>query len=773
MMMHTKLKKGLLIGSLSILSFILIIALFFLFIYIGIFGPLPSQEELKDIYKEQASLVLSSDGELLGKFFAENRTNISIKEVPPHLLQALIATEDKRFYEHQGYDIRSYMRVFFKSILLGDRSSGGGSTITQQLVKNLYGRNYHSFLSMPINKVKEAIIAARMENVYSKEDILLLYLNSVPFGEEVFGIEAAAIRYFDKHAFELNIQESAVLVGVLKANTYYNPRLHPNNATGRRNQVIKLMAKEEILSPEETDSITNLPLELSYVNYQLASPAAYFVRQVKKRVTSILDEIKNPEGESYNLQKDGLVIHTTLNSKIQDLASNASKNQLSKMQLLLDKELKRRKYRARWEKSLLSQYSQEKQLEKKNRELFDWDAIIVEEMTFADSLWHYHKMLNAAVLVSEPSSGRVLSWIGGNNYRYLPYDMIFAERQIASTIKPFIYAAGLETGLTPCDYLDNEVKEYENYKDWKPENYNRQQTKDSSIALWYALINSMNLPTVDLYFKTGHDAVADLLRRMHIDAPKDETPAMALGALDASLYELTLAYSTLANQGNFIEELVMIDSISDSNGYLIYKNPKAMASTIIEQQICAQMTTILQKAINEGTGRQIRNRFGFRSDLAGKTGTAQNYSNAWFMSYTPNMVIGTWVGARSPKMHFRGGLGSGSALALPISGEILSNIEKDKSLKNEYLTNFSSDTTLIGILDCPIYKEKGIDGFFHRLFDGEDKEEKVVTDSTNELSKKGKRQAKKEARRKKKKDKEKTKVGKFFDRIFKGKKDDK
>jgi len=773
--MNTKLtiKRAFKILLFSIPALALILLLFFFSIYIGIFGSLPSQEELKDIHKEEASLVLSSDDELLGKFFAENRTNISFKEIPPHLLQALVATEDKRFYEHQGYDIKSYMRVFFKTILLGDRSSGGGSTLTQQLIKNLYGRNYHSFLSMPINKVKEAIIAARVEEVYSKEDILLLYLNSVPFGEEVFGIEAAAIRYFDKHAFELNIQESAVLVGVLKANTYYNPRLNPNNATGRRNQVIKLMAKEEFINLEEADSLSKLPLELSYANYQIASPAAYFVRQVKKRVTSILEDMKNPEGEAYNLKKDGLVIHTTLNSKIQEFASNASKNQLSKMQLLLDKELNRRNYRSRWEKSLLSQYSQEKLQEKKNRELFDWDGIIVEEITFADSLWHYHKMLNAAVLVSEPATGRVLTWVGGNNYRYLPYDMIFAERQIASTIKPFIYTAGLETGLTPCDYLENEIKEYEEYKAWKPENYNHQQTKDSSVALWYALINSMNLPTVDLYFRTGHDAVADLLRRMHIDAPKAETPAMALGALDASLYELTLAYGTLANQGNFIEEMVMIDSISDANGYLIYKNPKSMASTVIDQQVSAQMTTILQKAINEGTGRQIRNRFGFRSDLAGKTGTAQNYSNAWFMSYTPNLVIGTWVGARSPQMHFRGGLGSGSALALPISGEILSNIEKDAHLKTEYLTRFSSDTTLIELLNCPIYKEKGVDGFFHRLFDGEDKEEKIKLDSTKTLSKKDKRQAKKEARRKKKKDKEKTKVGKFFDRVFKGKKDNK
>lgn len=770
-MMHTKIKKGLIISGLSILGCILLLALFFSFIYIGIFGPLPSQEELKDIHKEEASLVLSSDGELLGKFFAENRTNISFKEIPPHLLQALIATEDKRFYEHEGYDVRSYFRVFFKTILLGDKSSGGGSTLTQQLVKNLFGRNYHSFLSMPINKVKEAIIAARLEEVYSKDEILLLYLNSVPFGEEVFGIEAASIRYFDKHAFELNIQESAVLVGVLKANTYYNPRLNPNNATGRRNQVIKLMAKEEFLSSEESDSIIKLPLELSYANYQIASPAAYFVRQVKRRVTSILEDIKSPSGDAYNLEKDGLVIHTSLNSKIQEFASQASQKQLSKMQLLLDKELARRNYRKYWEKSLVPGYSKAQLKERKNREVFDWDGIKVEEMSLADSLWHYHKMLNSAVLITEPSSARVLSWIGGNNYRYLPYDMIFAQRQIASTIKPFIYAAGLESGLTPCDYLENEVKEYEEYKGWKPQNYNHQQTKDSTVAIWYALINSMNLPTVDLYFKTGHDAIADLLRRLNIQAPKKETPALALGALDASLYEMTLAYGALANGGNMHEELSMIDSITGANGYLIYKNPKSKPSTAIDEQVCEQISTMLQKAINEGTGRQIRYRFGIRSDLAGKTGTAQNYSNAWFMSYTPDLVIGTWVGARSPEMHFTGGLGSGSALALPISGEILSQIEKNKSLKSEYLTPFHADSLSIESINCPPYKEEeGVSGFLHRLIDGDGEVEDAINQDSIKAAKK---KARKNARKKKKEKKEKTKVGKFFDRIFKGKKGEK
>lgn len=769
--MHTKIKKVLIISGLSTLGFLLLLALFFSFIYMGVFGPLPSKEDLKSIHNEQASLVYSADGELLGKYFAENRTNISIDEIPRHLLHALIATEDKRFYEHQGYDIRSYFRVIFKSILLGDKSSGGGSTITQQLVKNLYGRNDHSFLSMPISKVKEAIIAARMEEVYSKEEVLLLYLNSVPFGEEVFGIEAASIRYFDKHAFELNIQESAVLVGILKANTYYNPRLNPENAKRRRNQVLALMSNENFILTKVKDSLQQMPLELSYANYQIESPAAYFIKQVKKRALNILEEKNTQQGYTYDLEKDGLRIYTSLNYEIQTSAKTASAHHLSKMQKLLDKNLAQRGSRKIWEKSLLGTYSSEELKELKKREIFTWNGIETQEISLSDSLWHYHTMLHAAVLVSEPSSGRVLSWIGGNHFRYLPYDMIFAERQMASSIKPFIYAAGLESGLQPCSYLENEVKNYDKYQNWKPENYNRIDTKDSTVALWYALANSMNLPTVDLYFKTGHQHIADLLRRVKIEAPSQETPSMSLGTLDVSLLQLVEAYSTLANGGAYPEKLVMIDSICDTHGKTIYKNKQIAGEQVISDSIVSQITQILQEAIHQGTGRQIRKRFGITSDLAGKTGTAHNYSNAWFMCYTPNLVIGTWVGARSPEVHFNNGLGSGSALALPISGEILSSIEKDKTLKKEYLQSFPNGSSHPSFFECPPYREKGVDGFFHRLFVGEKDKELQSKDSSELISNKEKRKAKKEAQKKKKKDK--TKVSKFFDRIFKGKKDEK
>jgi penicillin-binding protein 1A len=731
---------------------------FFITVYNGVFGPFPTTAELESIHNEEASLIFASDGSLIGKLFAENRTNVLWKDIPQHLTEALISTEDKRYFSHDGYDGKSYLRVFVKTIILGDKSSGGGSTLTQQLVKNLYGRNDHSFMSMPVNKLKEAIIATRLEDVFSKQEILLLYLNSVPFGEEVYGIEAASLRYFDKHCSELNIQESAVLVGILKANTYYNPRLHPENALKRRNQVITLMFNESYITSKELDSLINMPLELSYANLQRKSPAGYFVYQVKKRVKQLLEDVVGPNGENYDITKDGLKIYTTLDIAVQESAQKAIKKQLVSMQKLLDSELERTGKRKKWENSL-SDIGEGDKKDLKNREVFNWtDNNRKNEMSYADSLWHYQKMLNAAVLIAEPSTGRVLTWVGGNNYRYLPYDLILSKRQIASAIKPLIYAAGFEGDILPCDYLSNELVEYEEYDNWKPENYDRSNSKDTMVACWYALAKSMNLPTMDLYFKTGHRNVADMLRRFDLEVPVNETPSIALGALDISLYDIVKAYGAFANYGSIHDELIMIDKITDASGKVIYKGSTQVSITIMEPNLADQITVILEKAVNEGTGKQLRYRYGIKADLAGKTGTAQNYSDAWFLSYTPDLVIGIWVGARTPDIHFQGGRGSGSVLALPIAGEILSDIESNQFLKSRYLSDFqiAYQTTLI--TDCEPYYEKGLAGFINRVKEkGEKKEEEKSINKDKKSSKQ-------------KNKKKKSGIRKFFDKIFKGKK---
>ena len=716
------LKKILIYLGITISSVILLLIFFFLLVYFGSFGKLPDKKELAAISNEEGSLVYSADHILIGEFFAENRTNIHQKDIPDHLKKALIATEDKRFFSHKGYDTRSYFRVFLKSIMLGDKSGGGGSTLTQQLVKNLYGRDDYGIISMPVNKIKEIIIATRIENVYSKDELLLLYLNSVPFGDDVYGVETAAHRYFNKPARELRIEESAVLVGLLKANTYFNPRLNPENSLARRNMVFKQMEKEHYITAQEEARLRKLPISLNYENVTVESPAGYFVQQVKTKTLELLKSIKNAEGNNYNLEKDGLKIYTTLNMHIQDLATKAVKNHLAAMQPLLDNEIERSSVKKQWfKKQKQNSSSPENDLKKRKVELFDWNGVKTKNISKSDSLWYYYKMLNAAVLITNPKNGDVLTWIGGNHFNTLPFDMVMSHRQIASAFKPFLYATALENGFAPCTYLENEVNKYPGYEDWEPQNYNQESTPDSTVALWYALAHSMNLPTVDLYFKVGRDNLINTCNRLKFPKFTTDAPSIALGTLDLSLYEIVKAYAAFADKGE-MNELSMITKITDANGKILYSRKSTEPDKVFTPETTEMITAILQEAINHGTGTRIRSTYGIRSALAGKTGTAQNFSDAWFIAYTPDLVLGTWVGARTPDIHFFSGNGSGSALALPIVATVISGIENNAELRNKYLTPFLLSEDDYTFLQCDPYKQIGIKGFFNRLFSGSSKD---------------------------------------------------
>jgi penicillin-binding protein 1A len=710
------LKKILKYVALFLAASFLAVALIVILVYTGVFGTLPGKTELSAISNEEASLVYSTDKVIIGEYFAQNRTNINWKEVPDHLKNALIATEDKRFFTHKGYDLQSYIRVFFKNILFRNSSGGGGSTLTQQLAKNLYGRNRYGILSMPVNKIKEIIIASRLEKIYSKEEILLLYFNSVPFGDDVYGIEAAAHRYFNKHTRDLKIEESAVLVGLLKANTYFNPRLNPNNSLARRNMVLTLMQQEDYLSAEDADSLKKLPLRLNYENLGLNVPAGYFVYQVKKQVLDLLKGMKNSSGDEYNLEKDGLKIYTTLNMQVQEMAQEAIKNQLRVMQPMLDKELTGHNFKKQWYLAQKHTFSDDDQaMQKREVDLFDWDGIQTKNITRLDSLWHYYKMLNGAVLITNPKTGEVISWVGGNDFRMMPFDMILSHRQIASAFKPFLYATALENGFSPCSYLENSEKTYEGYEDWEPKNYNNASTPNSTVALWYALANSMNLPTVDLYFKVGRDKLLSSLKRLDFPSPTNNAPSIALGTLDLSLSEVVRAYGAFANRGE-MNELVMINKITDAKGKILYQREASKPEQVFNSETAETITAILQEAINHGTGASIRGRYGITAELAGKTGTAQNYTDAWFFAYTPDLVLGTWVGASKPDVHFYNGTGAGASLALPIIGNVLSKIERDNALRSRYLTPFLFSNDSTSFIDCPPYKENGVSGFFNRLF---------------------------------------------------------
>lgn len=695
-------------------SILLSVVLLFIAVYSGKFGSLPDKKALASIKNEEASLVISNDSVIIGKFFAENRTNISNDEIPDHLKNALIATEDKRFFTHSGYDLQSYFRVFFKSILWHENQGGGGSTLTQQLIKNLYGRQKYGILSMPVNKLREIIIAARMEGVYNKEELLLLYLNSVPFGEDVYGVEAASHRYFNKPARKLKVEESAVLVGLLKANTYFNPRLNPQNSLDRRNMVLTLMENQKYLTKAASDSLRKLPLSLNYENMNAEAPAGYFVYQVQKKTLEILEDIKRKNGKVYNLKKDGLKIYTTLNMHIQQIATEGIHKHLYGMQKLLDKELQNRNIKKQWYRKQFKLAGVDNSA-RKNIEVFDWTGIATKKMNKTDSLWYYYKMLNASVLITSPKDGAVITWIGGNDFSRLPFDMVLSHRQIASTFKPFLYATALENNFSPCTYLQNIQKVYPEYNNWEPQNFDHKFTKDSTVALWYALVHSMNLPTLDLYFKTGREKLINTCDRLHFPSSNDNTPSIALGTLDLSLYEVVRAYGAFANKGK-ITEPVMINKITDAKGNILFKRTDAQTEKVFNKETTEIITAILRRAINEGTGTRIRNQFAIRADLAGKTGTAENYTNAWFIAYTPDLVAGTWVGANSPEIHFYSGNGSGSSLALPIVGNVLRAIENNARWRKKFLTPFTIPESVSNNLNCNPYKKTGIKGFFYRLF---------------------------------------------------------
>ena len=696
----------------------LIFGLFLGSVHLGLFGHVYTESELREFKNETASLVLAENGKLIGKFFADNRTNVSYDKLPEELTHALIATEDARYFEHEGVDSRSLLRVLVKSIILRQKGAGGGSTITQQLAKNMFGRKSYGPLSMPVNKTKEVILAYRLENIYSKEDILTLYLNTVPFGENVLGIEAAAHRYFNKGVARISLQEAAVLIGMLKANTYYNPRLYPDHALSRRNVVLEQMEKYEYLSERQTDSLKKLPLVLDYANLDSEGPANYFLVQIRKETQRVLTEVNRNSDRKYDLKKSGLIIETTLDYDLQLLALQAFKSHLGKMQARLNKQ-----YNWGSDKALLDRLVN-KELNrlnltdkadiKKRREMFSWKGFYIDSISIRDSIASNLKLLNAGFVVMDPRDGSVRSWIGGIDFRTQPYDQVFAQRQTASAFKPILYAAALEQGAMPCQYLDNDQIVLQDYENWQPQNYDRSTGGKYSMAA--SLSKSMNIPTVNLFFQQDFEVLDATWKGLGFTQELLNKPATALGTTTASLYEMAIAYGTFANGGEAFEP-VFIKAIRASDGTLLYQDPKIVSrDRILKASSAELLTAMLQKAVNEGTGASMKSVYGVQMPLAGKTGTSQDYGDAWFLAYNPEMVVATRVGATYPMIHFnKGSNGSGSALALPLVAKTLQGVQKNRSLKRKYFKSFATITDENGFaLNCKDYVD---DSEFEKFFD--------------------------------------------------------
>ena len=710
-------KKWKIIITAILVTFVLP-CLFIASAYGGLFGHLPDRKELLNFKNATASKVLSAEGELIGKFYSENRTNISFEQLPPYLIDALIATEDVRFFEHKGVDSRSLARVLFKTILLNNRSSGGGSTITQQLVKNMFGRKKTGLLAIFVNKVREIILAYRLERTFSKEEILTLYLNTVSFGENIFGIESAASRYFNKKVEQLKIEESAVLIGMLKAPSYYHPVLHPENARNRRNIVLDQMEKYKYLKQSEADSLRKLPLTLDYYNVESAGIADYFLVQVKNNVKKILQNITSATGKKWNPEVDGLIITTTLNLPLQTYANRAFHDHLSVMQKRLSEQYQNpsgRKLITEITESRLKEQNLLKRADEiKLHTIFDWNGSYADTISVRDSIKQALTLLHAGLLAMDPRSGAVRAWVGGIDFNTQQYDQILARRQLGSVFKPILYAVAFEEGMKPCQYLDNDSIILSGFEDWSPENYDLSYGGKYSLA--GALAQSMNIPTFSLFMKIGFARLDSLWTEMGFSFPLNNTPSLSLGTAEASIKEIAVAYSSFVNGGYKINPQ-MIASIISPDGEIIYQNDFSEDRTrVLTERSGLLLSAILQKAIREGTGAPLKNLFGVTAPFAGKTGTSQNYADAWFAAYNPKLTIVARVGASSPGIHFDSGSnGTGSALALPLVALTLKKIESDPETREQLIASFPDlPPELEGALDCPDFKK---DSFFDKFLD--------------------------------------------------------
>lgn len=720
----------------------LLVLLLFLIVYAGFTGPVPSSDELQQIKNPVATEVYAESGELLGRYYVENRSHVGFKDISPNVINALVATEDSRFYHHRGIDEIALMRVLFKTILFQEHSAGGGSTLSQQIAKNLFPRKSFGVFSMPVNKLRESIIAYRLERLYTKEEILALYLNTVPFGENTYGIGVASERFFNKPPSMLNVHEAATLIGMLKGNNLYNPRKNPERSLERRNVVIDQMLKYGYVSVGEAKLEKAAPLDLDYnpITYN-EGPAPYLMEKLRPFLQDWCDNHLKDDKTNYNLYTDGLKIQTTIDFSMQMAAEKAVSDQMKKLQALFDKiwgknnpwgndqsvvyrAMKRSdRYRSMKKNGVSDEDIKAAFNTTQPMSVFSWDGSKQQEMTPLDSVKYYLRILNAGFMAVNPNSGELKAYIGGDNFRYFKYDHVDSKRQVGSTFKPIVYLAALEAGISPDTYFPNERKVYTDYGDWSPENSHDDYTGYYSME--GALAKSINTIAVDVLMRTGIDSVIDLAHRMGIDSDLPEYPSLALGVASVSLDEMVCAYSEIVNGGRKITPYYL-KSVATNSGEILeeFKNVQP-DEQIASPENCRIITQMLKGVVNEGTGSAIRTDWGIDCDFAGKTGTTQDQADGWFIGMTPDLVAGAWVGGEDPSIHFTTlGTGAGGHTALPIVGEFFSQILQQSKFQSMRTASFALPSEEdLALLNIPPYREilevKGR-GFFHDLFGKKD-----------------------------------------------------
>ncbi len=714
-------------------------------------SPMPTFEILENPPTNLATEIISSDGVVIGTYFLENRRKVRYDEISQHTIDALIATEDERFYNHSGIDYKSTFRAI---IYMG--SKGGGSTLTQQLAKMLFSKRPKSKLQRITQKFREWVIATRLERRYTKDEIITMYLNKFDFLNQAIGINTAARIYFNKDAKELNVEESAMLVGMAKNPSLYNPLRYPEKCLNRRNVVLNQMKrnKENLginFSNEHFDSLKNIPLLLEFNKASHNEGiATYFRENLRAYMKKWVKNNPKTDGTHYNLYTDGLKIYTTIDSRIQKHAEDAVSTHMKKLQSdffsgwekykskkapfdnsLSSSQIERiykntikrtERYRVLKENNISDEEIEKIFQTPISMKLFSWENEIDTILSPMDSIKYYKYFLNSGLLSIEPNSGYVKAWVGGINHKYFKYDNVTSKRQVGSTFKPFVYATAIDLfKYSPCLKVPNsqvvfEKEEYGLKEDYLPRNADKKY--GGEYTLMRGLAKSKNSITAFLMKKVKPKNVVRLGKKLGFSDLK-AIPSLCLGSVEIPLYQMTSSYTMFANKGVQIKP-VFITKIEDKNGIVIF-NQKPEYKDILSEEINYVMLKLLQGVIDKGTGNRLRQSktknknakrdsyktlsnvgYEFTNQIAGKTGTTDNHSDGWFIGLVPDLVTGVWVGGEERSIHFRSiNLGSGANMALPIWGEFMQNIYNDIEFEDSYNHTFQKPNKEISInLDC-------------------------------------------------------------------------
>lgn len=719
---------------LTVISGMSLMLLFVLSVYLGAWGKLPSQKDLSDFNYQKASEIYSADSVLIGKYFLYDRQPIAFKNIPEHLVNALIAIEDERFYKHSGIDYKSLARVAIKTLLLQDQSAGGGSTISQQLAKNLYPRQHSGKFRLVVDKLKEMFIARRLETVFSKQDVLLHYLNTVSFGDNTFGVESAAQRFFNSPASKLHLEEAAVLVGMLKATYGYNPRVFPAASLKRRNLVLRAMWRNDLLKEGEKDSLIALPLKLNYRAYDHNEGIApYFREEVRKQLLK-WNKTQKENGNNYNIYTSGLKIYTTLNYKMQFLAEAAMMRHMKSLQRSFEKSYGKNApwstnrqliekavrnspaYKKLIAAGLKKQEAWDSLSHKKEMTLSSWEGEKTAKASSIDSIKHYMKFLNTGSLSIDPHTGEVQTWIGGVDYKRFKFDHVSqSKRQVGSTFKPILYTAALEVGIPPCTYFSAREVEYKNLKNWSPGNSGDKNEDFLNYSMEKALSNSVNTVAVKVLEQTGIDNVLVQAKNMGIFSELPRQPSLALGTGEIYVNELAGTYASFVNDGKAVYPYLIKNIADQKDSILTHFEPKRARKSAFSHENGQIMLEMMKSTINTGTASRIRSTYKLRNDIAGKTGTTQNNKDAWFVALTPKLVHVSWVGLDNHEIGFRStALGQGANAALPLFALFIQDLNRDPNFNHLTRATFERpDEITLRALDCEPVKR---DGFFKRLF---------------------------------------------------------